>query len=237
MLAQSQQALYLYESLFDWQSPLSLWEKSESLKNLLGDDLLSSRDVGDMEIKRILEGWVIGKSLTMTYHGSPCLVRVSNTPAIDGQIYRDRMLGSVEVTQALYPGRKRNVFGTANGGFPPPAPIMPHEQAAYQRYRDNFIRQAFLQVEARIEHKFQLYRQLDYLLVYVDLFDMQSPRFSYFALQEFYDDFESDLEARLTMLFRTRWSRKISHLFLLDDRPTGFVTRVPLEQYAELSLA
>jgi hypothetical protein len=237
MPAQSHQARYLYESLFDWQSPLSLWENSESLKALLGDELLSSRDVGDMEIKRILEGWVIGKALTTTYHGSPCLVRVASTPAIDGQIYHDRLIGDVEVTQALYPGRKRNVFGRPNGGLLPPAPILPHETAAYAHYRDSFIRQAFVQVEARIEHKFQLYRRLDYLLVYVDLFDMGNPRFSYFALQEFYEEYEGDLEARLSLAFRTRWSSKISHLFLLDDRDTGFLTRVPLASYAELSLA
>jgi hypothetical protein len=237
MLAQSHQARYLYESLFDWQSPLSLWEKSEALKDLLGDELLSSRDVGDMEIKRILEGWVIGKSLTMTYHGSPCLVRVASIPSIDGQIYRDRTICDVEVTQALYPGRRRNVFGRANGGLLPPSPILPHEMQVYAQYRDTFIRQAFLQIEARIEHKFQLYPRLDYLLVYVDLFDMHNPRFSYFALQEFYDDYEDDLEARLSLTFRKRWSSKISHLFLLDDRDTGFLTRVPLESDAELSLA
>jgi hypothetical protein len=239
MLPQSSQAAYLYEALFDWQSPFSLWEKSESLKDMLGDDLLSSRDAGDMEIKRVLEGWVIGKSLSMAYHGSPALVRVARTPALDGQIYHDRLIGSVEVTQALYPGRKRNVFGKPYGGLLPPLPVAPGEQAAYESYRDEFVRQAFLQVEARIEHKFQLYRQLDYLLVYVDLFDMQNPRFSYFALQEFYEEYGDDLEARLTLRFRTRWSSKISHLFLLDDRPTGFVTRFAPTQshHAELSLA
>jgi hypothetical protein len=160
MLYQSQ-ARYLYEALFDWQPPLSLWEKSESLKNLLGDDLLSSRDAGDMEIKRVLEGWVIGKSLSMAYHGSPALVRVARAAALDGQIYHDRLIGCVEVTQALYPGRKRNVFGKPFAGFMPPASITPQEQEAYEHYREEFIRQAFLQVEARIEHKFQLYRQLD----------------------------------------------------------------------------
>jgi hypothetical protein len=237
MLRQSSQAAYLYEALFDWQPPLSLWEKSESLKELLGDELLSSRDVGDMEVKRILEAWVVGKSLSMTYHGSPCLVRVANVPAMDGQIYVERRMSGIEVTQALYPGRRRNVFGKPYGGFLPPAPILAHEQEAYERYRDEFIRLAFLQVEARIEHKFQLYRQLDYLLVYVDLFDTRQPRFSYFALQEFYEEHADDLEARLALRFRNRWSSKISHLFLLDDRPTGFVTRVPLAPYAELSLA
>ena len=237
MLAQSLEAHRLYDALFDWQPPLSLWENSESLKTLLGDDLLSSRDIGNMEVKSILEGWVIGKSLTMTYHGSPCLVRVANIPSLDGQIYHDHRINGVEVTQALYPGRRRNVFGKAYGGFPPPAPILPQEQSAYARYREDFIRTAFTQVEARIEHKFQLYRQLDYLLVYVDLFDMQNPRFGYFALQEFYEEYGADLEVRLTNAFRDRWSGKIGHLFLLDDRPTGFVTPVPLRQYAELSLA
>lgn len=237
MLAQSPQAHYLYEALFDWQAPLSLWEKSESLKNLLGDELLAARDVGEMEVKRILEGWVIGKSLSMMYHGSPCLVRVSRAACMDGQIYHDRTIGSLEVTQALHSARKRNVFGKAYGGFLPPAPVMRHEQEAYARYRKEFIRQAFAQVEARIEHKFQLYRQLDYLLVYVDLFDMQNPRFSYFALQDFYEEYADDMEARLNMRFRNHWSRKIGHLFLLDDRPTGFLTRVQSTPYAELSLA
>jgi hypothetical protein len=141
------------------------------------------------------------------------------------------------VTQALYPGRKRNVFGTPYGGFLPPAPVTAAEQTAYRQYRDEFIRQAFVQVEARIEHKFQLYRALDYLLVYVDLFDAGNPRFSYFALQEFYKEYEDDLEARLSLRFRTRWNDKIGHLFLLDDRPTGFVTHVTPARYAELSLA
>lgn len=233
----SSQAAPLYEALFDWQPPLSLWEKSESLKKILGDQLLSCRDVGRMEVKHILEGWVMGKLLTMKYHGSPALVRVARTPAMDGQMYHDRCISSVEVTQALYPGRKRNVFGQAYGGFLPPAPILPSETQAYERYRDDFIREAFSQVEARIEHKFQLYPQLDYLLVYVDLFDMQQPRFSYFALQEFYEEYGGDLEARLRLRFRTRWNSKINHLLLLDDRPTGFVTHVVPEPYAALSLA
>jgi len=239
MLFPSSKAHYLYEALFDWQSPLSLWETSESLKDLLGDDILSTRDAGDMEIKRVLEGWVMGKSLSMAYHGSPALVRVARTPSLDGQIYFERLIGSVEVTQALYPGRKRNVFGKPFAGFMPPAPVMAHEQSAYEQYRDEFIRQAFLLVEARIEHKFQLYRQLDYLLVYVDLFDTQNPRFSYFALQEFYEEYGDDLEARLALRFKTRWSAKISHLFLLDDRPSGFVTRfAPTDStHVELSLA
>jgi hypothetical protein len=237
MLTQSRQTGILYNALFDWQPPLSLWEKSESLKNLLGDDLLTIRDTGGMEIKRILEGWVIGKALATQYHGSPCLVRVAHVPSMDGQIYHDRRIGSVEVTQALYPGRRRNVFGTPFGGQLPPAPIAQHERAAYLLYRDEFIRQAFVQVEARIEHKFQLYPQLDYLLVYVDLFDMQHPRFSYFAVQDFYKEYGDDLEARLRLRFRTHWNDKIGHLFLLDDRPTGFVTPLAPRPYAELSLA
>lgn len=239
MLHRSPKADYLYEALFDWQSPLSLWEKSESLKDMLGDELLCTRDAGAMEIKRVLEGWVIGKALATAYHGSPCLVRVARTPALDGQIYVERSLGSVEVTQALYPGRRRNVFGKPFAGFMPPAPITPQEQAAYTQYRDEFIRQAFLQVEARIEHKFQLYRTLDYLLVYVDLFDTGNPRFSYFALCEFYEEYGDDLETRIALTFRTRWSAKIGHVFLLDDRPTGFVTRFAPNRalHAELSLA
>ncbi len=238
MLTQLGQAEDLYNALFHWQTPLSLWETSNALKNLLGDELLASRDVGRMEIKKILEGWVTGKSLTMAYHGEPCLVRVTHNPSMDGQIYREKHVQTVEVTQALYPGRKRNVFGKRYAGFMPFEPLAPYEHNAYEDYREVFIRQAFTQVEARIEHKFQLYKTLDYLLVYVDLFDMQHPRFSYFALQEFSDDYADDLEARLQSRFKSRWCERISHLFLLDDKPTGFMTHfTPASVHAELSLA
>ena len=126
LLIQSERVLSLYHALFDWQPPLSLWETSETLKDLLGDELLASRDVGVMEIKKILEGWVIGKSLSMAYHGTPCLVRVARTPSMDGQIYHSRRVGCVEVTQALYPGRRRNVFGKRYGGFMPfEPPVIP----------------------------------------------------------------------------------------------------------------
>jgi hypothetical protein len=224
MLIQSRQAHYLYNALFDWQPPLSLWERSESLKKLLGDEILTLRDAGNIEIKKILEAWVTGKSLTMAYHGERCLVRLSPVAAMDAQIYRNSQVQSVEVTQALYPGRKRNVFGKRYAGFMPFEPLAPHEQEAYEIYREGFIRQAFLQVEARIEHKFQLYKTLDYLLVYVDLFDTHNPRFGYFALQEFAEDYSNDLQARLDARFRSRWCDKIGYLFLLDDKPTGFVT-------------
>jgi hypothetical protein len=226
MLSRSGHAEKLYDALFDWQPPLSLWECAENLKIALGDDLLASRNVGRIEIKKVLEGWVTGKSLTMAYHGEPCLARVAPTAAMDGQIYREHRVQSVEVTQALYPGRKRNIFGAPYGGFPPPAPIASYEREAFERYRDQFIRQAFLQVEMRIEHKYQLYKELDYLLVYVDLFDATHPRFSYFALQEFYDDgHDDDLQHRLKQRFAQHWGDKIAHLFLLDDKPTGFVRR------------
>jgi hypothetical protein len=240
MLIQSQQAEYLYNALFDWQPPLSLWERSEALKKLLGDDLLTTRDAGNMEVKKILEAWVTGKSLTMAYHGESCLVRVVHTPATDAQVYRSRRVESVEVTQALYPGRKRNVFGNRCGGFMPFEPLAPHERISYEPYRDEFIRQAFLQVETRIEHKFRLYKALDYLLVYVDLFDTRHPRFSAFALEEFYEEYGDDLQARLQTRFRSRWCDKIGHLFLLDDKPTGFVTRFASSSasvHAQLSLA
>jgi hypothetical protein len=239
MVFRSQQAEYLYHSLFDWQSPLSLWERSESLKNLLGEERLTSRDVGIIEIKKILEAWVTGKSLTMVYHGEPCLVRIARTPSMDAQIYSNHQIESVEVTQALYPGRKRNVFGTRYGGFMPFEPLAQQERNAYETYREAFTAQAFLQVEARIEHKFQLYKSLDYLLVYVDLFDMKNPRFSYFALEEFYDEYEDDLQARLRTKFHSRWCDKIGHLFLLDDKPSGFITRfasASVAAHAQLSL-
>ena len=69
---------------------------------------------------------------------------------------------------------------------------------------------------------------------------MHNPRFSYFALQEFYEECGDDLEARLQLRFRTRWCDKIGHLFLLDDKPTGFVTRfasAPAHATSQLSLA
>lgn len=223
----SEQAESFYDALFDWQAPLSLWEKAENLKKLLGDTLLAARDVGRMDVKRILEGWVIGKTLAMVYHGSesPCLVRVSDVPAMDGQIYHERRLRGIEVTQALCPGRRRNVFGTALGGLPPPAPLQRHEEEAYRLYRDQFFAVAMRQVEERIDHKFRLYQSLDYLLVYVDLFDTQHPRFSYFALSEFDEECGAELHYRLQRRFAGQWSEKIGHLFLLDDKKERFVKR------------
>lgn len=231
MYTQSGQAESLYDSLFDWQAPLTLWERAEKLKNILGDELLASRDVGRMDVKKILEGWVIGKTLSMAYHREwkykgPCLVRVADIACIDGQLYKGNGIKGVEVTQALFTGRRRNVFGTPYGGLmTPPAPIQPHEEAAYAKYRDSFFEQAFHQVEARIEHKFQLYASIDYLLVYVDLFDMANPRFSFFALEDFAEECTDELEYRLHKKFSERWSEKIGHLFLLDDKKEGFVKR------------
>lgn len=223
----------LYYALFDWQAPLSLWERSESLKKMLGDEVIVSRDAGPIEIKKILEGWVIGKLMTLTYHGRPpgeqCLVRLSAIPSADGQMYYNHSLYTLEVTQALYPGRKRTVFGKSCGGMAIPSPLKHHEQDAYITYRDGFIRQAFMQVETRIEHKFRLYKALDYLLVYVDLFDAINPRFGYFALQEFMHNYSVDLQEKLDHRFRTRWNDKIGKLSLLDDKPTGFVTHFPTQ--------
>lgn len=222
----------LYDALFDWQAPLSLWETTEKIKNLLGDDLLASRDVGRMEIKKILEGWVIGKTLTMLYHRQDCLVRVADIPSLDGQIYHGRKLQGVEVTQALFPGRRRNVFGTPFGGMVPPVPLQHREENEYLAYRDAFFTQAMQVIEARIEHKFQLYASLNYLLVYVDLFDMRQPRFSYFALNDFADECGAELEYRLQKRFRERWGDKISHLLLLQDKELGCVTRLGMLQPA-----
>jgi hypothetical protein len=245
MYTQSGQAESLYDALFDWQAPFSLWERAEKLKNILGDELLASRDVGRMDIKKILEGWVIGKTLSMTYHREwkyrgPCLVRVADIPSTDGQLYKGRGIKGIEVTQALHPTRKRNVFGTAYGGLPPQEPIKPQEEAAYLRYRDHFFAQAFHQIESRIEHKFQLYQSIDYLLVYVDLFDMNNPRFSYFALEDFAEECADELEYRLQKRFREHWGEKIGHLFLLDDKKERFVTRfgnVPVLQHEPLALS
>lgn len=224
MYTQSGQAEYHYDALFDWQPPLSLWEHAEKIKNILGDELLATRDVGRMDVKKILEGWVIGKTLTMAYHGEPCLVRIADIASADGQLYRERRVRTLEVTQALFPGRRRNVFGTPYGGLLPPLPISPAEEATYLRYRDQFFTQAFRQIELRIEHKFQLYPSLCYLLVYVDLFDDRNPRFSYFALDDFAEECSEELRYRLQHLFHTRWNDKIEHLFLLDDKKERFVT-------------
>lgn len=230
MYPQSGQARSLYDALFDWQAPITLWENAEKLKNILGDESLASRDLGDMDSKRILEGWVIGKTLSMAYHREwkykgPCLVRVSDAACMDGQLYKGKGVRSIEVTQALYPGRKRNVFGTPYGGLPPQELIKPHEEDAYAAYRERFFATAFRQIEARIEHKFQLYASLDYLLVYVDLFDPAHPRFSYFALGDFEEECTGELEYRLQKRFSERWNEKIGKLFLLQDRKERFVTR------------
>lgn len=225
-----EQAESLYDALFHWQAPLTLWERAEKLKSILGDELLASRDIGRMDVKRILEGWVIGKTLSMAYHREwkykgPCLVRVSDRAAIDGQLYKGKGVKGIEVTQALCPGRRRNVFGTPFGGMIPPAPITRQEEEAYLKYRDEFFDIAFRQIEARIEHKYQLYASLDYLLVYVDLFDTANPRFSYFALSDFAEECGSELEYRLQKRFHERWGDKIGHLFLLEDRQERFVKR------------
>lgn len=230
MLTRFKQAESLYDALFNWQAPLSLWETAEKIKNILGDELLASRDVGRMDVKKILEGWVIGKTLSMAYHREwkykgPCLVRVSDLQCTDGQLYRGNGVKSIEVTQALHPGRRRNVFGTPYGGLPPQRPIMPDEEAAYAAYRDHVFKQMFECIEARIEHKFQLYPMLSYLLVYVDMFDAANPRFSYFALEEFAEECGQELEYRLQKRFRERWGEKISHLFLLEDKKERLVKR------------
>lgn len=232
MRIQWEQAKALYGALFHWQTPLSLWETAENLKKTLGAEALATRDAGGLEIKKILEAWVTGKTLTMAYHGQECLVRLSPVAAMDAQLYRGGKVHSVEVTQALFPGRKRNVFGTPYGGFPPPAPVKPEEMQAYETYRESFFQQAFMQVETRIEHKFQLYKALDYLLVYVDLFDALNPRFGYFALDEFGEECADELQYRLEARFAARWGSKIGHLYLLDDKPTRFFTRLAAAEYA-----
>lgn len=220
----------LYDSLFDWQAPITLWETAEKLKNMLGDEVLASRGLGRIDVKKILEGWVTGKALSMTYHREwkyrgPCLVRVADVPSTDGQLYKGRGIKGIEVTQALHPSRKRNVFGTPYGGLPPQAPIKPHEEAAYEAYREQFFALAMHQIAARIEHKFQLYASLDYLLVYVDVFDSNNPRFSYFALNDFAEDCTDELHHRLQKRFAQRWNKKIGHLYLLQDKKERFVTR------------